>query len=198
MFTGLVEGMGEIVAACDEPGGRRFVIDRHSSCGTDPLVLGESIAVSGCCLTVVTAAGSQFEVQAGPETLARTTLSDRRPGDTVNLERALRAGDRLGGHFVQGHVDATAQLLERRSEGDWRFFRFAIDPHHTRLMVPKGSIALDGVSLTLVEVGEGGFSIMLIPHTLATTTLGRLRPGNRVNVELDILAKHIEKLLARP
>jgi riboflavin synthase len=107
-------------------------------------------------------------------------------------------GGRLGGHFVQGHVDTTAVLSQRRSEGDWEFLAFAIDPIWTALMVPKGSVAVDGVSLTLVDVGAAGFSVMLIPHTLAVTTLGLIRPGDRVNVETDILAKHVQKLLTAP
>ena len=113
----------------------------------------------------------------------------------MNLERSLRVGDRLGGHFVQGHVDTTAVLRERRREGEWEFLAFAIDPAWTPLMVPKGSIAVDGVSLTLVDVASDAFSVMLIPHTLAVTTLGSLRSGARVNIEADILAKHVAKLL---
>ena len=115
-------------------------------------------------------------------------------GDQVNLERSLRVGDRLGGHFVQGHVDTTATLSSRRPEGEWEFLSFAIDPCWTPLMVEKGSIALDGVSLTLVSVQAGGFSVMLIPHTLAVTTLGRLRPAH-VNIETDMLAKHVRSLI---
>jgi riboflavin synthase len=127
--------------------------------------------------------------------LLRTNLGGRSAGDPVNLERALRAGDRLGGHFVQGHVDATATLRGRRPDGGWEFLAFAIDPAWSPLMVPKGSVAVDGVSLTLVDVEPGGFSVMLIPHTLAVTTLGALRPGDPVNIEADMLAKHVKKLL---
>jgi riboflavin synthase len=154
------------------------------------------VAISGCCLTVVDSVGEFFDVQAGPETLVRTNLGDRRPGDSVNLERALRASDRLGGHFVQGHVDTTATLRQRRRDGEWDFLAFGIDPSWTELMVPKGSIAVDGVSLTLVDVWPDGFSVMLIPHTLAVTTLGVTRPDDRVNIEVDILAKHVRKLVA--
>ena len=157
--------------------------------------MGESVAVNGCCLTVVALDGEAFEVQAGPETLLRTNLGGLEAGDAVNLERSLRVGDRLGGHFVQGHVDATAELVERRPEGEWDFLRFRVDPRWTPLMVEKGSIAVDGVSLTLVEVGEDWFSIMLIPHTLAVTTLGTRRVGDRVNIEADMLAKHVQKLV---
>lgn len=195
MFTGLVEAMGTIEAAADEAGGRRFAIRWE---GLDaPLAIGESVAVNGCCLSVVVSGPGRFEVQAGPETLLRTNLGARKPGDRVNLERSVRVGDRLGGHIVQGHVDATAALRERRREGEWEFFGFEVDPAWTVLMVPKGSIAVDGVSLTLVDVGPSSFSIMLIPHTAAVTTLGLLAPGDRVNVEADVLAKHVQKLLGQ-
>ncbi|MDG3007916.1 riboflavin synthase [Paludisphaera mucosa] len=195
MFTGLVEAMGRIEAVADEAGGKRLAVRWE---GLDaPLAIGESVAVNGCCLSVVATAPERFEVQAGPETLLRTNLGGRKAGDPVNLERSVRVGDRLGGHIVQGHVDATATLRERRREGDWEFLAFDVDPAWTVLMVPKGSIAVDGVSLTLVDVEPAGFSIMLIPHTLAVTTLGTLAPGDRVNVEADVLAKHVQKLLGQ-
>ena len=195
MFTGLVEAVGRIESVSDEAGGRRFALRWE---GLDaPLALGESVAVDGCCLSVVAAEADRFEVQAGPETLLRTKLGGRKAGDAVNLERSVRVGDRLGGHIVQGHVDAVAVLRERRREGEWEFFAFDVDPAWTVLMVPKGSIAVDGVSLTLVDVEPDGFSIMLIPHTLSATTLGGLRPGDRVNIEADVLAKHVQKLLGQ-
>lgn len=153
------------------------------------------MAVNGCCLTVVAAEGEGFDVQAGPETLLRTNLGTKGPGDPVNLERSLRVGDRLGGHFVQGHVDAVATLRERRRDGEWEFLAFTIDPQWTAFLVPKGSIAVDGVSLTLVDVTADGFSVMLIPHTLAVTTLGTLAPGDRVNIETDMIARHVAKLM---
>jgi riboflavin synthase len=194
MFTGLVECLGQIDRVDVEGSGRRLTLvwPRLDSA----LAIGESIAVNGCCLTVVAREGEVFEVQAGPETLLRTNLGEKKAGDVVNLERSLRVGDRLGGHFVQGHVDATAVLRERRPEGEWEFLAFGLDPDWMPLLVPKGSIAVDGVSLTLVDVGAEGFSVMLIPHTLAATTLGRLTPGDRVNIEADMLAKHVQKLLA--
>lgn len=195
MFTGLVEATGRIESATVEDGGKRFALRWEGL--ADPLAIGESVAVDGCCLTVVAAAADRFEVQAGPETLLRTTLGERTPGDAVNLERALRVGDRLGGHFVQGHVDATAVLRERRREGEFEFVAFDVDPAWTALMVEKGSIAVDGASLTLTAVGASDFSIMLIPQTLSATTLGTRRPGDRVNVETDVLAKHVRKLLDR-
>jgi riboflavin synthase len=196
MFTGLVEALGRVERVVDENAGRRLTLAWPGlGRAGDPLALGESVAVNGCCLTVVEAGGDRFVVQAGPETLLRTNLVGKAAGDPVNLERALRAGDRLGGHFVQGHVDTTAALLERRPEGEWEFLAFDLDPAWDPLMVPKGSVAVDGVSLTLVGVEPGRFSVMLIPHTLAVTTLGALRPGDRVNVEADMLAKHVRKLL---
>jgi riboflavin synthase len=194
VFTGLVEALGRIERVVAEGPGRRFRLSWPEL--VEPLAIGESIAVNGCCLTVVTAEGERFDAQAGPETLARTNLGEKVEGDRVNLERSLRVGDRLGGHFVQGHVDTTATLRDRRREGDWEFLAFAIDPAWTVLMVEKGSIAVDGVSLTLVDVTTDGVSVMLIPHTLAVTTLGLLRPGDRVNIEADMLAKHVRKLMA--
>ena len=163
----------------------------------EELAIGESLAVNGCCLTIVASKGDQFEVQAGPETLLRTNLGEKKAGDRVNFERSLRVGDRLGGHFVQGHIDTTAVLRERRQEGEWEFLAFTLDPAWTTLLVSKGSIAVDGVSLTVVDVWPDGFSVMLIPHTLAVTTLGLLKPGDRVNIETDILAKHVAKLLGK-
>jgi riboflavin synthase len=197
VFTGLVEGMGRLERLVDGNAGRRLTIVWGDPASSEPLKLGESVAVNGCCLTVVAIADTRFEVQAGPETLARTNLGDRRAGDRVNLERALKVGDRLGGHFVQGHIDSTAVLRERRPEGEWEFLAFGIDLGWTKFLVSKGSIAVDGVSLTLVDVGPETFSVMLIPHTLALTTLGLIRAGDRVNIEIDILAKHVQKLLGK-
>jgi riboflavin synthase len=194
MFTGLVEALGLIERADDEASGRRLSIRWPAL--AEPLSLGESVAVNGCCLTVVAASGELFDAQAGPETLLRTNLGDRKPGDRVNLERSLRVGDRLGGHFVQGHIDTTATLAERRRDGDWEFLAFTFDPPWSRLMVEKGSVALDGVSLTLVQADPGRLSVMLIPHTLAATTLGTLQVGDRVNLETDMLARHVERLLS--
>lgn len=195
MFTGLVEAVGRIERVDDEGAGRRLSLVWEGL--KEPLKLGESVAVNGCCLSVVAAGGERFELQAGPETLARTNLGAKKAGDRVNLERAAKIGDRLGGHFVQGHIDDTATVRERRREGEWEFLSFNLDPSWTPLMVPKGSIAVDGVSLTLVDVEPDGFSVMLIPITLAETTLGLLKPGDRVNIETDMLAKHVQKLLGQ-
>jgi riboflavin synthase len=197
VFTGLVSGLGRLEQAVDENAGRRLTIAWPGLSAGGPLEFGESIAVNGCCLTVTAATGEIFEVQAGPETLARTNLGEKATGDRVNLERALQAGARLGGHFVLGHIDTTAVLNDRRQDGEWEFLAFGIEPSWTPLLVSKGSIAVDGVSLTLVDVWPDAFSIMLIPHTLAMTTLGIIRPGDRVNIEVDILAKHVAKLLGK-
>jgi riboflavin synthase len=195
VFTGLVEVLGRVEHVIEENTGRRLILIWPGLTETERLAIGESVAVNGCCLTVVASEGERFEVQAGPETLLRTNLGDKRAGDRVNFERSLRVGDRLGGHFVQGHIDTTASLRERRQEGEWEFLAFTLDPAWTPLLVSKGSIAVDGVSLTLVDVWPDGFSVMLIPHTLAVTTLGLVKPGDRVNIETDILAKHVAKLL---
>lgn len=193
MFTGLIETLGSVHEVTVEGAGRRLGVTWPGF--SERFTLGESIAVNGCCLTVVAADHSSFEVQAGPETLVRTNLGSAQPGDPVNLERSLKVGDRLGGHFVQGHVDTKARLIERRPEGEWDFLAFELDAAWTPMMVAKGSIAVDGVSLTLVTVTTNRFSVMLIPHTLAMTTLGRLKPGDPVNIEIDMLAKHVAKLV---
>lgn len=194
MFTGLVEVLGRVERVIDEGEGRRFVFRWPGL--AEPLEIGASVAVNGCCLTVIEADGETFAMQAGPETLLRTNLGFKQAGDPVNFERSLRVGDRLGGHFVQGHVDGTATLAERRTEGEWEFLRFRLDaPRWTELMVEKGSIAVDGVSLTIVDVDSESFSVMLIPHTLAVTTLGSVGVGEKVNIETDMLAKHVRKLM---
>lgn len=198
MFTGLVQVLGDVVETREEPSGRRLTVrwPGLDVAAEGPVVMGESVAVNGCCLTVVElAADDTFAFQAGPETLARTNLGGLFAGSKVNLERALRLSDRLGGHIVQGHVDTTATLTELRPEGPWAFLKFTLDPAWTRLMVPKGSVAVDGVSLTVVDTAPGWFSVMLIPHTLAVTTLGVRKPGDTVNIETDILAKHVQRLM---
>jgi riboflavin synthase len=194
MFTGLVESLGTVTRADDTGAGRRLTV--RDAMGTQ-LVLGESVAVNGACLTVVEAGGDEFAFEVGPETLLRTNLGSLTAGDRVNLERSLRVGDRLGGHFVQGHVDAVGTIDARTRNGDWEDVRFRCPADLTRLMVPKGSVAVDGISLTLVNVEAGRFSVMLIPHTQAVTTLGFKKPGDPVNLEADMLAKHVAKLLGK-
>jgi riboflavin synthase len=158
--------------------------------------IGDSIAINGCCLTVVTNDGQRLGFEAGPETLARTTLGELAAGSPVNLEPSLRMSDRLGGHFVTGHVEALGELIDRADEGDWSTFWFRFPPELGRYMIPKGSIAVDGISLTLVEVEHDRFSVALIPHTLEVTTLGGRAVGDRVNLETDLLAKYAQKQFA--
>jgi riboflavin synthase len=197
MFTGLVQVLGQVVELSDEPGGKRLELEwpDFDEALEGPIQTGESIAVNGCCLTVIEHKAGRMTFQAGPETLKRTNIGQLRIGSRVNLERAMRLSDRLGGHIVQGHIDTTAELVEHRPEGPWAFLRFSLSREWTRLMVPKGSIAVDGVSLTLVDVGPDWFSNMLIPHTLAVTTLGTRHVGEKVNIETDILARHVQKLI---
>ncbi|NIP86134.1 MAG: riboflavin synthase [Planctomycetales bacterium] len=191
MFTGLVQALAEVVAVTIEGAGRRLVIRDPATAADAPC--GASIAVNGCCLTVVEVAGPQLTFEAGPETLARTNLGQLAVGSRVNLEASLRAGDPLGGHFVTGHIDGVGTLQARQDQGEWSMFTFAVPPNLTRYMVSKGSVAVDGVSLTLVDVSEESFSVQLIPHTLAVTTLGQLAIGDPVNIETDLLAKYAAK-----
>jgi riboflavin synthase len=193
MFTGLVEAMGVVERVMPEPPGVRLGVRQKEVLGE--VKLGDSIAINGCCLTVVAAGNGAAEFEAGAETLSRTNLGKLRPGDFVNLERSLRVGDRMGGHFVTGHVDGLGRLDRRTDDGSWATLWFGVPRPLTRQMASKGSIAVDGVSLTLVEVEEERFSVALIPHTLEVTTLGRLKPGDAVNLETDLLAKYVEQQL---
>jgi riboflavin synthase len=193
MFTGLVETMG-IVRRLEADGAGRQLVIGVPSFGSE-LAVGDSVAVNGACLTVVEWDAETCRFQAGPETLRRTNLGELMPGDGVNLERALRLGDRLGGHLVQGHVDGRGRLVERRRQGDWELVWFDCPAELAAQMVPKGSVAVDGVSLTLVDVATDRFSVALIPHTLANTTLGLKQPGASVNLETDLLAKYVWKCL---
>lgn len=195
MFTGLVEFLSPVERLEPDGAGGAELIVRESALAP-LLTVGESVAVNGACLTVVTHDAETFRFQLGPETLHRTALGDLHPGQRVNLERALRVGDRLGGHFVQGHVDGVGRIAERLPQGEWETVWFACPAELTPLMVPKGSIAVDGISLTLVDVKADRFCVMLIPHTLAQTTLGHKPVGSAVNLETDLLAKHVQKLLA--
>jgi riboflavin synthase len=193
MFTGLVEIKATIERLEQRgPGVRLFV---RAGLVSEDAQLGDSIAVNGCCLTVVERAGEALAFDAGTETLSRTNLGKLQSGSFVNLERSLRVGDRLGGHYVTGHIDATGVLDERVDEGEWSKFWFRVPRALTKQMVSKGSIAVDGVSLTLVDVESERFSVALIPHTLGVTTLGGLSPGDLVNLETDLLAKYVEKQL---
>jgi riboflavin synthase len=193
MFTGLVQTLGAVQAVEDGDGGRTLCI-REPVLGPR-LELGESVAVNGACLTITECGHEHFSFQVGPETLVRTNLGRLAPGDPVNLERALRVGDALGGHFVSGHVDCSGVIVEKRQHGEWLMIWFEHPAEYSELLVEKGSIAVDGVSLTVVDVQPGRFSVMLIPHTRDHTTLGAKRPGSAVNLEFDLLAKHVRKLL---
>jgi riboflavin synthase len=192
MFTGLVEALGTVRDRGREGPGDRLTVEAPFA---GEVGLGESVAVNGACLTVVGRGGGAVAFQVGPETLGRTNLGTLRPGDRVNLERSLRLSDRLGGHLVQGHVDGLGTVARREPQGEWETVWFACPPELAAQMVPKGSVAVDGVSLTLVEVGPARFSVALIPHTLANTTLGHKGPGEAVNLETDLLAKYVAKCL---
>ena len=193
MFTGLVEALGTVRKVEPEGAGSRLVIAAPGLAAE--LTLGESVAVNGACLTAVGHDPETCSFQAGPETLQRTNLAELAPGDRVNLERSLRLGDRLGGHLVQGHVDGLGRIAERIRDGDWELFWFRCPPELAAQMVSKGSVAVDGVSLTLVDVAPDRFSAALIPHTLAHTTLGFKPVGATVNLETDLLAKYVWKCL---
>ncbi len=193
MFTGLVEICAEVVEVRSEPPGVRLIIAAPAIAAEAKL--GDSICVSGCCLTVVDRECGQLVFEAGPETLKRTTLGSLRAGSRVNLERSLAVGDRLGGHFVTGHIDAQGELVERTNNGPWSTLWFRVPVELTRQMISKGSVTVDGASLTLVNVESDRFSVALIPHTLAVTTLGVLKLGDRVNIETDLLAKYVQKQL---
>jgi riboflavin synthase len=193
MFTGLVETLAEVIdVEADGPGCRLQIRAPETAAAAK---LGDSIAINGCCLTVVDSSDGVLAFDVGPETLLRTNLGDLRSGGHVNIERSLRMGDELGGHFVSGHVDAVGAVESRDDEGEWSTFWFTMPEQLTRQMISKGSIAVDGVSLTLVDVEPTRFSVMLIPHTLGATTLGRATPGTRVNLETDLLAKYVQRQL---
>ena len=208
MFTGIVEELGRVVRLETVEDCARLTVEAPTV--TQDASLGDSISVNGCCLTVAAMHGSTFTADLMAETLTRTTLGSQAPGDPVNLERALRATDRLGGHIVQGHVDATAEVLNRSHGEHWDLLRVGLPREIARYVAVKGSVALDGVSLTVVDVedaqhnapdasptpGAGAsLSIGLIPETLRRTTLGTRRPGERVNLEVDVMAKYAERLL---
>lgn len=193
MFSGIVEALGEVTHLEPQGPGMRLVI--RAADIKDDVAIGDSVAVNGCCLTVVKQNVSGWHFDAGAETLSRTNLGQLSVGSRVNLERSLAVGSRLGGHFVTGHVDFVATLDQRDDEGDWSKFWIAVPGNWTRHMASKGSITVDGVSLTLVDVEANRFSIALIPHTLEVTTLGKLDLGGQVNIETDVLAKYVERLL---
>ena len=208
MFTGIVEELGRVVRLETVEDSARLTVEAPTV--TQDVSLGDSVSVNGCCLTVAAVHRNTFTADLMAETLTRTTLGSQAPGDPVNLERALRATDRLGGHIVQGHVDATAEVLDRSHGEHWDLLRVGLPQEIARYVAIKGSVALDGVSLTVVYVedaqhdapdasptpGAGAsLSVGLIPETLRRTTLGTRRPGERVNLEVDVMAKYAERLL---
>jgi riboflavin synthase len=195
MFTGLIETLGTVQRVEMEGAGCRLVVTALDLAAD--MSIGDSLAVNGACLTVVERNGDNLHFQAGPETLLRTNLGELKSGDAANLERPLAVTDRLGGHFVQGHVDGLGRIVERIRQGDWELIWFSCSSELTAQMVSKGSVAVDGISLTIVDVVADRFSVALIPHTLTHTTLGHKGPGASVNIETDLLAKYVHKYLAQ-
>ena len=194
MFTGIIEERGTILACGPGPSGPRLEIACRIV--AEDAAPGVSVAVNGVCLTVVDHTGGALAFDLGAETTARSTLGELRAGDAVNLERPVTLAARLGGHLVQGHVDGTGTVVARRDDGDGgSVVRIRAPSGFERYVVEKGSVAVDGVSLTVAAAKDDGFTVMLIPHTLAVTTLGGRRPGDRVNVEVDVVAKYVERLV---
>lgn len=193
MFTGIVEELGTVAAVVDQGDAVRLTV--RATTVLEDAGLGDSISVNGCCLTVTTLEGDTWTADVMQETLDKTSLRGVRPGDPVNLERAVTADKRLGGHIVQGHVDGVGTVLSRTPSEHWEVVEISLPTELARYLVDKGSITVDGVSLTVVEAGEDRFTVSLIPETLARTTLGTRGPGDRVNLEVDVIAKYVERLL---
>ncbi|MGN5633207.1 riboflavin synthase [Streptomyces sp. AC154] len=193
MFTGIVEELGEVTAVENLGDASRFRL--RGPVVTEGAKHGDSIAVNGVCLTVVDHDGQEFTADVMAETLNRSSLGALRAGSRVNLERPMAVGGRLGGHIVQGHVDGTGRIVERKASENWEIVKVSLPAELTRYVVEKGSITVDGVSLTVVDAGSDYFTISLIPTTLALTTLGHKEPGDPVNLEVDVIAKYVERLL---
>jgi riboflavin synthase len=193
VFTGIVRERGRVTAVDGGAGGIRLKIDaRDTAARTE---IGDSVAIAGVCLTAVAIEEGVISFDAVPETLARTSLARLEPGAEVNVERALRAGEPLGGHYVQGHVDGVGRVRSTEPEGEGSRMWIEAPPEVLGYCVEKGSVTVEGVSLTVAELGEGAFAVALVPHTLAATTLGLLRPGDPVNLETDVIAKYVERLI---
>jgi len=188
MFTGLVEAVGQVTESTATPGGVRLRIDTALA---PELALGDSLAVNGVCLTVVRIDGSAVQADVGPETLRVTTLGSLGPGSLVNLERSMRADSRFGGHFVQGHVDAVGEIIELRPDADFHWLTVGFPPGLAPFLVHKGSIAVDGISLTVAELGDDRFGVMIVPFTIEHTNLRRLKVHDRVNLEGDMVGKYV-------
>jgi riboflavin synthase len=195
MFTGIVRELGRIAAVEGGEVGVRLVIAAPATAAES--AVGDSVSINGVCLTVTEAANGSIAFDAVPETLRRSSLGGLAPGDAVNVERALRAGEPLGGHYVQGHVDGVGTIRRSDVEDDGRRVWIDVPADLHRYLVEKGSVALDGVSLTVAELDDDGFAVALVPHTLAVTTFGAREPGDQVNIEVDVLAKYVERLVDR-
>jgi len=197
MFTGLIEGSGSVVTTTGDNPGIHLTIAPPPTLLTDgrPTRIGDSVSINGCCLTVVEVTEQQWSFQAGAETLARTNLGQLEVGDRVNLERSLSVNTPLGGHFVQGHIDGVAHIATIERDGGWVEMWFDVLPELAGQLVSKGSVAIDGVSLTVVDVEARLFSVALIPQTLSVTTLGERLTGDQVNIETDIIGKYVQKFL---
>ena len=195
MFTGIVSERGRVAAVAERDGGISLEIEAPKTAGA--VEVGDSVSVSGCCLTATAVQNGRISLDAVAETLRRSTLGGLEPGREVNLELALRAGDPLGGHYVQGHVDGIARVRSVEPEGESRRLWLDPPPALLRYCVEKGSVAVDGVSLTIAGLDANGFAVALVPHTLAETTLGELRPGAELNLEVDVLAKYVERLVVQ-
>ena len=195
MFTGIVRELGVLTRAEEAHGGRMLIVRApETAAATSP---GDSVSINGCCLTATAIDGGAIAFHAVPETLARSTLGDLEPDDTVNVEQAIRAGEALGGHYVQGHVDAVGRIQSVEAEGEGLRVFVEASEDVLRYCVEKGSITVDGVSLTIAELAPDAFAVALIPHTLTATTMSDLQPGQRVNLEVDVLAKYVERLISR-
>ncbi len=194
MFTGIIQGRGKVVSFKSVRGGLAFEFEAGFK--IDNPEEGESIAINGACLTAYNFAGNRFSTDVSPESLSRTTLGDLGVGKIVNLERALQLSDRLGGHIVSGHVDCVGALVDQKKEGDFTILDFSVPPANDRYIIEKGSITIDGISLTVNRCWKGHFSVSIIPHTMQVTTLGDLKTSGKVNIEVDIIGKYVEKLLA--
>lgn len=192
MFTGLIETIGR-VTACERRGGAA-VLTVATTMPVSEIAIGDSVAVNGACLTVTAKGGTALTFDVSPESLASTTIENLRSGQNVNLERALRLGDRMGGHIVTGHIDCIGTLLQSSETSGNRVLVFSLPPDQARYLVQKGSVAIDGISLTVNTVSQGGFSVNIIPLTYSSTTLAQLKTGDRVNLETDIIGKYVERL----
>lgn len=193
MFTGLIECTGRMIAL--RRNGERAVLEVSAPLPTSEIRIGDSVAVNGACLTVVSMQGDRFGFDVSPETVSHTTFTTLQAGNQVNIERALRLGERLDGHLVTGHIDCVGRLESRLNKGNAVILLFNLPREHCRMLVGKGSVAIDGISLTVNEVTDKGFSVSIIPHTLEKTSLNNAGPGKEVNIETDVIGKYVSRLV---